>query len=72
MATIKTVSTAVLNEEEIKALSKAMEIFRSLDKADDDGGYFCKIENHACGCGWNYLKSIVEELLEDCDRADYY
>ena len=71
MATIKTVSKAVLNEEEIKALSKTIEVLRSLDKADEEGGYFCKIENRACGCEWNYLKSIIEELLEDCDRADY-
>ena len=70
MVTIKTVSTAVLGEEEVKALSKAMDIFRSLDKEDRDGEYFSKIENRAGGCDWDYLRSIIEELLEDCDK-DY-
>lgn len=70
MATIKTEVTAVLNEEEIKALNQAIEIFRNLDREDRDGDYFAKIENRSGGCDWMYLKSIIEELLEDCDRAD--
>ena len=67
MAFIKTTHKAVLTEEEKRALNQALEIFRNLDREDHDGEYFCEIEDRSRGCEWGYIKSIIEELLDDCD-----
>lgn len=67
MAFIRTTKKAVLTEEEKRALNQAMEIFRNLDREDMDCEYFDEIENRSGGCGWQYMKSMIEELLDDCD-----
>ena len=67
MAFIRTTKKAVLTEEEQKALRQAVEIFRTLNREDDDGEYFCEIENQSAGCEWQYMKSMIEVLLSDCD-----
>lgn len=67
MAFIRTTRRAVLTEEEQKALRQAVEIFRNLDREDHDGEYFCEVENQSVGCEWGHIKSIIEELLDDCD-----
>ena len=69
MAFIRTTKKAVLTENETKALNQALEIFCNLDREDTDGEYFCEIENRSRGCGWGYMKSIIEELLDDCDTV---
>ena len=67
MAFIRTTRKAVLTEEEKRALNQAVEIFRNLDREDTDGEYFSEIESRSCGCEWSYMKSMIEELLDDCD-----
>ena len=69
MAFIRTTRKAVLTEEEKRALNQAVEIFRNLDREDHDGEYFCEIESRSCSCEWGYMKSIIEELLDDCDTV---
>ena len=67
MAFIRTTRRAVLTEEEKRALNQVSEIFHNLDREDNDGEYFCEIENQSVGCEWSYIKSIIEALLSDCD-----
>ena len=69
MAFIITTKRAVLTEEEQKALRQAAEIFRTLDHDDTDGDYYCEIESQSAGCEWQYMKSMIEVLLSDCDTV---
>ena len=69
MAFIRTTRRAVLTEEEKRALNQVSEIFHKLDQEDTDGEYFDVIEFRSRGDEWQYMKSMIEELLDDCDTA---
>ena len=69
MAFIRTTRKAVLTEEEKRALNQVSEIFHNLDREDTDGEYFDEIEGRTRGCEWQYMKSMIEELLDDCDTV---
>ena len=70
MAFIRTTKRAVLTTEEITTLQKAKDILNIISKEDDDGEYFCEIENRACGVEWYYLADMIEELVLDCEKFD--
>ena len=69
MAFIRTTKRAVLTREEIDALQKAKDILNIIAQ-EDDGDYFCEIENRACGVEWRYLADMIEELVNDCEQFD--
>lgn len=70
MAFIRTTKRAVLTREEIDALQKAKDILNIIAQEDDDGDYFCEIENRASGVEWRYLADMIEELVNDCEQFD--
>ena len=70
MAFIRTTKRAVLTREEINVLQKAKDILNIIAKEDDDGDYFCEIENRAGGVEWRYLADMIEELVDDCEQFD--
>ena len=67
MAFVRTVKQAVMTREEIDILKRAIEVLQNIDHDDDDGDYFCYIENRAEGVEWHYIASILNELADDAD-----
>ena len=65
MAFVRTVKQAVMTREEIDTLKHAVKIIQNIDLDDDDGDYFCYIENRAEGVEWHYIANIINELADD-------